>query len=101
MDDDLEGQAMIVGTMAVVIRNELEDLHADLSVMNNDVMRQINTAVRDGIWTVLMMLKRAESDDGGPALAHLESIAAQIPDYWEAPALLPWAEAEGLEPPTA
>lgn len=77
----LQAQAMII---AVAVRNAMEDFHCEH--VPNELMPELNRAVRAGVMEAPTLLDLAASDD--PTLARGAQAALaflQPPDYWEPP----------------
>ena len=70
--------------MAMVVRNALEDFHA--RHLSDDLMRELNPIIRDGIYTALHAARLAPSIPGADAFVHFQK--TMIPKYWEDPELL-------------
>lgn len=74
--------AMLIGT---VIRNEIEDLH--VRRIPDSEMKALNTAIRNGAYTVLHAI-RSLGGDSDAAAQYLAIVEAMTPKYWEQPRLL-------------
>ena len=79
----LQRTAMVI---AGLVRDGLEDLHVrgDLS---DDLMPELNTRIRNAIYTAAYALEHAETDCHCDNL--LEEANQAVPGYWEAPQLWP------------
>jgi len=69
--------------IAMVIRNEIEDFHADN--LTDAQMRGLNPLVRNAVYTALYAL--AHIDDSAATRAFVLFNLQMIPDYWEPPEL--------------
>lgn len=83
--NDQESMRHLAKFIAIWVRNELEDLHAENTCMNDKRMPEINTRIRNGIYSALYTLGNSPYSLECMRMGILTD--ARIPDYWEEPAL--------------
>jgi hypothetical protein len=70
--------------IAIVIRNAMEDFHAQH--LTDDQMKELNPIIRNAIFTALHSLSHMH--DSEAAQTFMKSQERIIPKYWEEPQLL-------------
>jgi hypothetical protein len=83
--NDQDSMQLLSKHIALWVRNELEDLHANSSCMDQETMPEINTRIRSGIYKALFTL--ANSTTNYDCLRLSQHAHQMIPDYWEEPEL--------------
>jgi len=93
----LSDEQLMAELGAMMVRNNLEDLHAGNGPISDALMKQINRRVRDAFYTCLHAVRWQERSFS--ASKWIDYHAHSIPSYWEAPELIPGYR-DGLEPET-
>ncbi len=75
-----EERQMLANMIGVIVRNELEDLHAG-GAISEETMPELNTAIRNGIFTGLEALATGN-------VPFVLFAMRRIPGYWEPPKLV-------------
>jgi hypothetical protein len=93
----LDDEQIMAEVLNMIVRNNLEDLHAGEGEISDALMKKLNRRVRNGIYTGLHALKWQRPSISADRFVdyHLRS----IPSYWEAPELIPGYR-DSLEPET-
>jgi hypothetical protein len=83
-DTDLATLKQVTWIIAIVVRNNMEDFHAEGN-LSDEQMAKLNPLIREGIFNALFTIVHGDKDDYLKQYIgyHLQS----IPDYWEDPQL--------------
>jgi len=84
-DTNLVVLKQVTRIIAIVVRNNMEDFHAEGNLSDKQMAR-LNPLIREGIFNALFAIVHSDKDDDLKKYIdyHLQS----IPDYWEDPVLI-------------
>lgn len=84
-DTDLAVLKQVTRIIAIVVRNNMEDFHAEGN-LSDEQMARLNPLIREGTFNALFAIAHCDKDDSLKKYIdyHLQS----IPDYWEDPELI-------------
>lgn len=85
MPDLLEETRTFATFIAMVIRNAMEDFHAEH--LSDEQMKQLNPIIRNATCTALHAFNHYSSE--APAKRFIDYHIQMVPQYWEPPELLP------------
>jgi hypothetical protein len=91
----LNDEQTMAELLAMMARNNLEDLHAGDGEISDRLMKKINQRFRNAIYTGLHAVKWQHRSPS--ARRWVDHHGRSIPSYWEAPELIP-SYRDGLEP---
>jgi hypothetical protein len=81
--DEKENYKHYSKLLALSVRNQLEGLHSE-GVLPQENMKEINTIIRDSIYSGLILFHKANLGDE-KSKQILSFIRLSLPDYWEEP----------------